>query len=548
MEYNFLIIFFALLINSFCIGKLIEVKFSNLNGLYSSFLGFILLIVTVSIACIPFYIVANLSQYFSYLLICLQIIAIIFYLLNYKKYYICLYLDNFKTISFFMSFFVCLSCYFLFFFNKLDFSFLQYNRPINFIDVENINNSYISFFNNAIFNLFITFKLSINEFYSFYNYAFPIVLMLLISCLVCKYFSINSYKDFKNYFFTIFSSYFISFFCFDINDFSINLMNNSLAILILTNAIIIFFKLNQSYDYEINGFILNASFFYLACLNLSFIYIVVFLWLFFCVYLISKKINFGCDFILKSFGYIIAIFALFFLSYYSVTNGITIFYSLICMIIFVIYFLFFVVYRKNNLDKKYPFIIQKYTMLCWKYFKYILILFFIVFSLMVIFLIIIANNEKGLWFFKDYFANNINNQYKNIAFVMFNIFYWSILLISIVCLIINFKKINEIKNNTILIFLLIFIGFNPFTLIFIDAIKMFYSKDYYSYLDLWYQFELIIFSIFIIYKAKLVNFKNSNKFSIFYINKHFKKQHFIDILTYLYSSSFIFCTLFLYLI
>lgn len=498
MEYGYLLILFVLLFNTFFIGKLFQFRFANLKISYSYFLSFFFLVSLFSVLYLPFYIVSQLSDFFIYGFLIMQLGLIFTYIWNFKKYVILFSFDWIKFVAFLTIFSIMVVGYFVFFYNKLTFQLLDIDRPIYTNDFSAINISYLSFFNHLIFAIFLQLKMSINDFYVFNNYVMPVIVMLLVSTSIYAHFFDNDSTLTKKYLISFASACCLSTIIFNVNNFKINLFNDSFVYMILFNVAVFIFLKKNYVNIETIIFALSVFIFSLMFISTSNIMFVVFALLMFIFALFYQKTPFATFYLSRLLIYLVAGLSIFFLTTYSYSNPLTITYSVVFFAIFLVLHLFSSIYKKNN-QKKYVNAFVKTTEVCSQYYSFLYILIFAISCLLIVFLLINQLDVRPyLWFINNKINYNITNP--NIltsSNTLFDIFYFFMFALSTIILLSTFKKLKNYKANFIMLNYFIFMLFNPLVTILIEEYKNpLDSYHIFNRLDIIYNFEIILFLVY----------------------------------------------------
>lgn len=570
MAYGFLILFAGLVINSFFVGKLFQIKYQNLKISYSYVISFMLLISLCAIVYVPFHIIYLQLEYFVYWVLGLQIVLLFIYLFNIKKMSLILSLNWKNTIISFFCIGIILLNYFLFFYQKNEFILKEVDSQLLTIDFYEIQTSYFSLFNHFSFFVFLNLKITINQFYNYYNYAFASIVMGLIYLTIHSHFIDNDWSIFKKVFASFVATFCLSFISFNVNNFKINLWNDSILYIICFNLGIVFFKKNNYISNQISNLSINVFIFSLTSLstsNLSIILIILFIYMFSLFY---KKIDFATYYILKILIYTIGCLGIYFLTPYNYNNPITVIYSAIIFGIFVLLLCFSSFYKKNN-DTKYLRWTTKSTYFFSNTYFYFYLLIFLIYCLVVVFLVVSnLGNRDFLWFIYNQINFNVSNDVIPLTNIIFIFYYFSFFLISLISVFLTFKTIKNYSSNFILLMYLIFLFFNPLVLIFIaeykDPLDTIYTLNR---VDIIYNFQIILLLTYCLSDMKKDSNINIEKYNLqikehnlygvaklnLYkdyvltnINFYYKKFHMNYILKMILPITYIFCSLLFHLV
>ena len=165
MEHYYLIIFFIILINAYFLSRIFLNKFKNMNGAESLALSIIITISIISVTFIPFYIINSLQNYFVYVLLSVQAIALIFYALNFKICFALTYFNYAKILNFILCMTVCILVFVFVFYKNHFISLTNTDKVVTIKDFDKYLN-FLSFFNLAIFNIFLFFNIYLDSFYN----------------------------------------------------------------------------------------------------------------------------------------------------------------------------------------------------------------------------------------------------------------------------------------------------------------------------------------------------------------------------------------------
>ena len=477
------LLFFIIIINSFCLGKIIKRNIYNLSFNISLFIGFFVFCLVFTIPYIPIILVPEISNYyFFYSHIVVQIVLIIVYLFFYKSFNISLIINMKKIIPFFISSLVLIMGYLIFFIHrsqKLDDS----------INVANSN--YFSIINlqlNDFFKTFSSNKYFKNDLDMFINNLYPALLIITTGLFISEFYSIKSYSNIMDFISIIIVSLLFSFFMFNVKNINNSFWSDSFAMLICIKSFIIMLRKNTLQENQNYFITLKISLILLVLLNSSFIIISGCIMTMICLYLFFKKVDFGFDLFIESFIFFIGSFSLFFLSKDFANAPIfTIIFSLLLATTVILLSLFYILKKNYSKSTYWPYV-QKTSVVFSKYFRIIYLLGFLVIAG-----ISITSTLSGLNKANDFniilsriqfleFIKNVINynaiNHKELTNSLFIAFYFLTFSFSFIYLIFNFKKLNNYSSNFLFVSSSTFLLFNPLTIFELRYLSSFFVYKY----------------------------------------------------------------------
>ena len=553
MEHYYLIIFFIILVNAYFLSRIFLNKFKNMNGAESLALSIIITISIISVTFIPFYIINSLQNYFVYVLLSVQAIALIFYALNFKICFALTYFNYAKILNFILCMTVCILVFVFVFYKNHFINLTNTDKVVTIKDFDKYLN-FLSFFNLAIFNIFLFFNIYLDSFYNWFNYAMPFIMMIILSLMVSNNFAIKKERWLKNLILNILITLSTSFLIFNIDNNKSYSIFDSYAYTLCVISFIQIFKEKKEYEIENFSFSINSIIFSLVLTNLTYIGFVIILLCSYIFYLFYKKINFGLNYVLKIILYFLFTLSIWFLGFYKTSDIKTITYSISMAAVNSCLLSIFLVYKKNEIEKgKYHFNIQKITKNVQNnYFYYFMFIFTIIFIVSIFTSLSKINEKPNLWFIKDIINFNVSNN-KEIVNTLLYVFYFGNFTISLIAFLVNFKKIRNLNNDINYLYYIVLMFFNPLIPIVIEyqttVLKTILNFNMVNY----YFLEVIIFLSYCF--IKIDNFKfNKDDFRkkgslnltiksyamIYY--KNFLLNNITSISCFIFASSYVLCS------
>lgn len=341
------------LLNSYLIGKLFQKTGRSITNFFSFSMGFIFLILLLSIVTIPFYILADIASIYPYTLLGLQVILFLIYIFNIKQL-IFSFLFNWHK---FLLFIVTISISLIFW------SVLLYLKNIN-VEVAITNDSIFDYFHFSIFKIFNFSKLDINRYLVI---SLPITLAFPLSTALCHSYQFMGKVKFVNIIFYVLIVSFFSILTF----LKIEFISSFLSFFIICLPIVYYYFFNNTLKKYTNSyyFYINIFLFYLIFLNRNFLFISCLFALFYSISTYCKRQYLESGKIWQVFIYLIGVFAIFFLK-------IDIIISMIILFVFAASLTFYLLYKRNKKYYLHQFIVEKYlsNKLQWFIFACVIIL------------------------------------------------------------------------------------------------------------------------------------------------------------------------------
>lgn len=510
------LLFFLILINSFCLGKIIKRNSYNLSFSISIFIGFFIFCLVFASIYIPIILAPDIGEtdYFFYSHIVVQIILGIIYAVFYKSFNFSLIINFKKIIPFVISVAILILGYFVF--------FLSRSSKLDYTNINIYESSYFSIMNYQLqdfFRVFSGITFVKNDFKVFVNTFYPILLIILASLFVSDFYSLKYYLNIKDYLSIFFISFLFSFFIFNVKDLSASLWADSFAMLICINSFIILLRCNNFQDNENYFTIIKISLVLLVVLNSTFIIISACLFVLITIYLFFKKIDFGFDKFVESLIFFMFGFSLFFLSKDFTKNTIfIILFSLLLTASAILTSIFYTLKKNYSRTTYWPYI-QKTSIVFSKYFG-----FTYLFSFLAVAVVSITSTLSGLSKSNDFniilsrielfkFLNDTINYnalyHKELTNTFFTAFYFIVFVFSFFYLLINFKNLNNISSNLLFVLSANFLLFNPLSIFEIRYLSSFFV---YKYVDnQFYDFTLFFNFLIVINLGFAIDYiKTSN--------------------------------------
>lgn len=515
LTYSPFLISFLIIFNSFCIGKIVQKNCVSLSNNISFFAGYVIYNLIYGVTYLPFILNSNLIEYYVYVVLSVQILLVIVYCFFYKLFFICFAINYKLWISSILSILVLLLCYYLFYLNNHPFSWMDQTSNVIWIPTR-LN--YFSISNLQLFNFFTKSSALKSDFLIYQNLFYPIIFVFIGSFVLTEFYEIKNFKDIKGYIVLIFSSLLLGFFAFNQSD--NNLFSNSFVILCFFYSISFFVRKNGEIEDRQYGSIFNFIIANLIFLNLQFIVLSVVFYIISILYVFIRKKDFGLNLVVESSIFFIFSLSIFFISKYTV-NFDVVFVIAFSLLLSASVILFSILYiSKKNYVKSYWILMQKATFSFSKYFKFIYLICFLAFSVLVL-----VSTFKDLTNDSDFsitfsridlysFLTNVLNFNDNLETINFSnesffVFYLILFFGSVFYLIFKWKKINELKNNLLFFSSIFLLIFNPFVIFEIRYLTNFLTinnkYDFFTY----YNFIILLVFIFIANSFKNINFHGS---------------------------------------